>query len=93
MIDFLQYLKNREVSELCEIRVIAIYSKYSFQEFEIKNPTEVSEGILREMDILLTKDQEAALMNRKSIDHSTYRWPDGKNGWPLVPYVISDSMY
>ncbi|KAK4288941.1 hypothetical protein Pmani_038058, partial [Petrolisthes manimaculis] len=54
------------------------------------NPSSVEGEPVFEGDLLLTKTQRRHLSERKAISSSTYRWPRGPSGYPLVPYVFGD---
>ncbi|KAK3895828.1 hypothetical protein Pcinc_000443 [Petrolisthes cinctipes] len=54
------------------------------------NPDEVKGERLFEGDILLTPTQRRSLNERKGIAHPYYRWRDGSDGLPLVPYTFGD---
>ncbi|KAK3889241.1 hypothetical protein Pcinc_006809 [Petrolisthes cinctipes] len=54
------------------------------------NPDEVEGERLFEGDILLTPTQRRSLNERKGIAHPYYRWRDGSDGLPLVPYTFGD---
>lgn len=43
-----------------------------------------------EGDILLTENQWRSLLERKGHADTTRRWPEGPDGYPLVPYIITD---
>jgi len=60
--------------------------------FENSNPSRVAAGELYQSDMLLTEEQWAALRNRKAIKDVQYRWTEGSDGYPLVPYVFQDSV-
>ncbi|KAK4315563.1 hypothetical protein Pmani_013254 [Petrolisthes manimaculis] len=59
-------------------------------DFLENNPDEVEGEKLFEGDILLTPTQRRALNERKGIANPYYRWPDGRDGLPLVPYTFGD---
>ncbi|CAL4063748.1 unnamed protein product [Meganyctiphanes norvegica] len=60
--------------------------------FENSNPSRVAAGELYQSDMLLTEEQWAALRNRKAIKDVQYRWTEGSDGYPFVPYVFQDSV-
>ncbi|CAL4110111.1 unnamed protein product, partial [Meganyctiphanes norvegica] len=60
--------------------------------FEMSNPRRVAAGELYESDMLLTEEQWAALRGRKAINNQLYRWTEGPDGFPLVPYLFQDSV-
>ncbi|XP_069953064.1 blastula protease 10-like [Cherax quadricarinatus] len=55
--------------------------------FEYSNPDYVDGEKLFEKDIMLTPEQWQALRERKAIRNLVYRWPNGPNGYPVVPYA------
>nr|XP_053627455.1 blastula protease 10-like [Cherax quadricarinatus] len=57
------------------------------ERFEYTNPDFVDGKKLFEKDIMLTPEQWQALRERKAIRNLMYRWPDGPDGYPLVPYT------
>jgi len=61
-------------------------------DFELTNPGATQEGEeLFQSDVLLSKEQWEAVRERKAINYEGSRWPEGSDGYPLVPYVYSDS--
>nr|XP_053627432.1 protein SpAN-like [Cherax quadricarinatus] len=62
------------------------FPSLNHQEFEYTNPDSVDGQNLFEKDIMLTPEQWQALRERKAIRKLVYRWPDGPDGYPLVPY-------
>lgn len=67
---------------LCSLRQL--------RNFEDTNPEEVEGERLFQSDMLLSTDQWRALRERKGLASTTYRWPEGSDGFPLVPYVFSN---
>ncbi|CAL4068457.1 unnamed protein product, partial [Meganyctiphanes norvegica] len=63
-----------------------------FQNFEDTNPAKVGDKDLFEADILLSDDQLEAILTRKALNYSSYRWSEGLDGFPYVPYVFQDSI-
>nr|XP_053632801.1 uncharacterized protein LOC128688836 [Cherax quadricarinatus] len=59
------------------------------EEFGYSNPDSVDEQKLFEEDIMLTSEQWEALRERKAIRDLVYRWPNGSDDYPLVPYYIA----
>ncbi|CAL4144042.1 unnamed protein product, partial [Meganyctiphanes norvegica] len=70
-----------------EIEVLSIN-----EPFEMSNPQRVAAGELYQSDMLLTEEQWDAVRERKAIDDQRYRWTEGSDGYPLVPYVFQDSV-
>ncbi|XP_069939032.1 blastula protease 10-like [Cherax quadricarinatus] len=59
---------------------------------ENTNPDSVDGKELFEKDIMLTSEQRRALRERKALSNLVYRWPDGPDGFPLIPYVMDTSV-
>ncbi|XP_069941790.1 protein SpAN-like [Cherax quadricarinatus] len=62
------------------------------EEFGYSNPDSVDEQKLFEEDIMLTSEQWEALRERKAIRDLVYRWPNGSDDYPLVPYYIASGV-
>ncbi|XP_037776257.1 LOW QUALITY PROTEIN: blastula protease 10-like [Penaeus monodon] len=58
--------------------------------FEETNPDRVEAGELFDKDILLTEAQRRAMVLRKGLASENYRWPEGGDGFPRVPYRFAD---
>lgn len=52
------------------------------------NPVVVDGQFIFEGDIVLTEKQWRSVKERKGLASSSYRWPEGSDGFPLVPYVF-----
>ncbi|CAL4180874.1 unnamed protein product, partial [Meganyctiphanes norvegica] len=63
------------------------------ENFEDTNPAKVGDKDLFEADILLSDEQLEAILTRKAINDLTYRWSEGLDGFPYVPYVFQDCKY
>jgi len=60
--------------------------------FEMTNPSRVAAGELYQSDMLLSDEQWESLRMRKALDSDQMRWSEGSDGFPLVPYVFTDSV-
>ncbi|CAL4205121.1 unnamed protein product, partial [Meganyctiphanes norvegica] len=58
--------------------------------FENSNPREVNGRELYQSDILLTDEQINILKDRKARADLAYRWTEGEDGYPVVPYTFID---
>ncbi|CAL4064371.1 unnamed protein product, partial [Meganyctiphanes norvegica] len=65
---------------------------YDVEAFENSNPRWVAAGELYQADMLLTEEQWASFRLRKAIVGENFRWTEGSDGYPLVPYVFQDSV-
>ncbi|KAK8400468.1 hypothetical protein O3P69_003258 [Scylla paramamosain] len=61
------------------------------RDFMDTNPTEVEGEPIFEGDILLTQSQWREIRERKGLNGESSRWPEGSDGYPLVPYLFTDS--
>ncbi|XP_042888619.1 blastula protease 10-like isoform X9 [Penaeus japonicus] len=60
--------------------------------FEETNPDRVEAGELFDKDMLLTEAQWRDLALRKGLASERYRWPEGEDGYPRVPYRFMDNQ-
>lgn len=59
---------------------------FQVPDFMDTNPPVVNGERVFEGDIVLTMKQWRALKERKGLASSNSRWPEGADGYPLVPY-------
>ncbi|KAK8744901.1 hypothetical protein OTU49_000675 [Cherax quadricarinatus] len=60
----------------------------TMRDFMETNPEEVEGKTLYQSDMLLSEEQWQSVRERKAMADLVYRWPNGGDGYPIVPYVF-----